>query len=149
MEMLSLPALKAKWFWYSLLCVLFWAAWIIFSKLGTIQGVSDRAMQFIFPFGALPVVVVLLLAKRPRFEKSPKGIFYGLANGVLSGIGGLALFAALSPQHHWNTAVITAVTALYPLVTVLLAITVLRERLTWLQAAGLVFAAAAIIIFSF
>jgi transporter family protein len=147
--MFIVASMKAKWFWYSVLCVLFWGGWIICSKLGTNTGIPDRTMQFIFPFGALPVVVALLLVKSLPFEKSPKGIFYGIANGVLSAVGGLALFAALSPQHHWNTSVITAVTALYPLVTVLLAITVLHESLTWKQVVGLGFAVAAIIIFSF
>jgi drug/metabolite transporter (DMT)-like permease len=35
------------------------------------------------------------------------------------------------------------------MITVALAVTILRERLTWLQIAGLGFAAAAFIIFSF
>jgi transporter family protein len=105
-------------------------------------------MQFIFPFGALPVVAGLLIVNRFKFENDPKGIFYGTGNGVLSAIGGLALFAALSPAHHWNTSVISAVTALYPLVTVVLAITVLRERLTLVQVVGLAFAVAAVTIFS-
>jgi transporter family protein len=105
-------------------------------------------MQFIFTFGAVPVVAGLMVCKCPKFEKDLKGIFFGTANGVFSAIGGIALFAALSPTHHWNTSVISAVTALYPLVTVLLAITVLRERLRSLQVVGLVFAAVAIIIFS-
>ena len=146
--MIRLPALTTKWFWYSVLCVLFWAGWILCSKLGTNQGIPERPMQFIFTFGAVPVVAGLMVCKCPKFEKDLKGIFFGTANGVLSAIGGIALFAALSPTHHWNTSVISAVTALYPLVTVLLAITVLRERLTWLQVVGLVFAAVAIIIFS-
>jgi transporter family protein len=146
--MLRFPALKTKWFWYSVLCVLFWGGWILFSKLGTDEGIPARPMQFIFPFGALPVVAGLLIVNRFKFENDPKGIFYGTGNGVLSAIGGLALFAALSPAHHWNTSVISAVTALYPLVTVVLAITVLRERLTLVQVVGLAFAVAAVTIFS-
>jgi bacterial/archaeal transporter family protein len=142
-------ALKVNWFWYSVLCVFFWGGWIITSKLGTNTGITDRGMQFIFPFGALPIVVALLLIKRLRFERSGKGIFYGLSNGVLSAVGGLALFSALSPERHWNTSVITAVTSLYPLVTVILAVTILRERLTWKQVVGLGFAVVAILIFSF
>jgi transporter family protein len=105
-------------------------------------------MQFIFPFGALPVVAGLLLGKRLKFENDPKGILYGTAMGVLSAIGGIALFAALSPSHRWNTSVISAVTALYPLVTVLLAMTILHERLTLVQVVGLGLAAIAIVIFS-
>ena len=43
---------------------------------------------------------------------------------------------------------ITAATALYPMFTVVLAVLVLRERLTGLQVVGLIFAGAAIVIFS-
>jgi uncharacterized membrane protein len=103
-------------------------------------------MQFLFAFGFIPVALLVLFLKPVKFEKSVKGIFYSLGNGVLAGIGGLALFAAY--RSGGNTAVITAATALYPLVTVVLAILVLRERLTWLQVVGLAFAAVAIITFS-
>ena len=103
-------------------------------------------MQFLFTFGALPVAVVLLAARRGRLEKCPRGIAYAVANGVLSGIGGLAFFAAF--RSGGNTAVITAATSLYPMITVALAVTILRERLTWVQVAGLGFAAAAFILFS-
>jgi uncharacterized membrane protein len=43
---------------------------------------------------------------------------------VLSGIGGLALFAAYHTDG--NTSLITVSTALYPMLTVLLAVTILR-----------------------
>lgn len=104
-------------------------------------------MQFVFTFGTLPVALALLVGRRFRLEKSPKGITYAVANGVLSGIGGLAFFAAF--RTGGNTSVITAATSLYPMITVALAVAILRERLTRLQIAGLGFAAAAFIIFSF
>ena len=141
-----LPTLKARWFWYSLLCVLCWGGWALCSKLGS-NEIPAAAMQFIFTLGTIPVAAALLAAKRFRLEKSPKGIFYSVSNGVLSGIGGLALFAAY--RTGGNTGVITAATALYPMFTVVLAVLVLRERLHLLQVVGLGFAAAAIIIFSY
>lgn len=138
-------AVRAKWFWYSVLCVLFWGAWVLFSKLGS-DEIPASAMQFIFAFGFIPVAVLVLVVKPLKFERSLRGIAYGLGNGVLAGIGGLALFAAY--RSGGNTSVITAATALYPLITVVLAILVLRERLNWTQLVGLGFAVAAIIIFS-
>jgi uncharacterized membrane protein len=144
---MSTPAtLKAKWFWYSILCVLSWGGWALLSKLGSKEIPADT-MQFLFTFGALPVALVLLAARRFRLEKSPKGIGFAVLNGVLSGIGGLAFFAAF--RSGGNTSVITAATSLYPMITVVLAVTILRERLTWVQVTGLGFAAAAFIIFSF
>lgn len=136
---------RARWFWYSMLCVLSWGAWALLSKLGSNEIPADT-MQFIFTFGTLPVAVALLAARRFQLEKSPRGISYAVLNGVLSGIGGLAFFAAF--RSGGNTAVVTAATSLYPMITVALAVTILRERLTWVQFAGLGFAAAAFVLFS-
>jgi len=140
-----LAAIKTRWFWYSVLCVLCWGAWALFSKLGSKEIPADD-MQFLFTIGTIPVALALAIARRFRFEKSGKGIFYGVANGILSGVGSIALFAAY--RSNGNTAVITAVSALYPMITVILAILILRERLKWLQIVGLGLAGVAIVIFS-
>lgn len=137
--------LKARWFWYSMVCVLCWGGWAMLSKLGS-REIPPETMQFLFTFGTIPVCVVLLIARRFRMEKSPKGISYGVLNGVLSGVGGLALFAAYHTNS--NASLVTAATALYPMVTVVLAVLILRERFRPIQAFGLVFAAIAIVIFS-
>jgi uncharacterized membrane protein len=136
---------NSKWFWYSTICVLCWGAWALLSKLGS-REIPPETMQFLFTLGTLPVGLALLIVRRGKLEKSPKGITYGLLNGVLSGVGGLALFAAY--HTGGNTTLITSATALYPMITVALAVTVLRERFGLTQALGLVFAAVAILIFS-
>ena len=138
-------AVSARWFWYSILCVLCWGAWALLSKLGS-REIPPQTMQFLFTLGTLPVGIALLVARRLRLEKSVKGISYAVMNGVLSGVGGLALFAAY--HTNGNTSLITAATALYPMITVVLAILILRERLTVLQVIGLAFAGFAIVIFS-
>jgi drug/metabolite transporter (DMT)-like permease len=136
---------RAKWFWYSILCVLCWGGWALLSKLGSTE-IPAADMQSLFTFGTLPVALALVIARRFKFERSPKGIFFGLANGVLSGVGSIALFAAY--RSGGNTSVITAATALYPMITVILAVLILRERLNWLQVVGLGFAGLAMVIFS-
>lgn len=136
---------NARWFWYSLICVLCWGAWALLSKLGS-QEIPPNTMQFLFTIGALPVGLALLIARRGKLENSTRGIAYGVLNGVLSGVGGLALFAAY--HTNGNTTLITATTALYPMITVVLAISILREQFRPVQALGLVFAAIAIVIFS-
>lgn|ERR1039458_7191449 len=137
--------LKARWFWYSLVCVLCWGGFALCSKFGS-REISPQTMQFLFTIGALPVCMVLLVVRRFKLEKSPKGIFYAVLNGVLAGVGGLALFAAY--HTNGNTSLITAASALYPMITVLLALTILRERLRFVQVVGLGFAAIALVIFS-
>lgn len=92
------------------------------------------------------MAAVLFASRRFRLEKSPQGILYGLGNGVLAGVGNAALAGAY--RSGGNTSVITAATAMYPMITVLLAVTILKEELTNLHKIGLLFAAVAFIIFS-
>jgi bacterial/archaeal transporter family protein len=136
---------NAPWFWYSMICVLCWGGWALLSKLGS-REIPPETMQFLFTVGTIPVCLALLIGRGGKLEKSPRGITYGVLNGILSGVGGLALFAAY--HTNGNTSLITVATALYPMITVVLAISILRERFRPVQALGLVFAAIAIVIFS-
>jgi len=138
-------ALKSRWFWYSILSVLCWGAWALLSKLAS-REIPPETMQFLFAVGAAPVGVALLMARRFKLEKSVKGISYAVLNGILAGVGQLALFAAY--RTNSSTSVITAATALYPMITVVLAVLILRERLTTVQILGLVFVGVAVVIFS-
>jgi len=138
-------ALKARWFWYSNLCVVCWGGWAFFSKLGS-REIPPQTMQFLFTIGALPVGLALLITRKFTMERRPKGIAYAVINGILAGVGGLALFAAYHTGS--NTALITVATALYPVITVVLAVTVLRERIRPIQLIGLGFAVAAMVMFS-
>lgn len=134
-----------RWLWYSLLCVLLWGPYTIVSKLGS-REIPAATMQFLFTLGALPVGLMLLAVRRFKLEKDAKGIFHATFTGILSGIGGMGLFAAYGSGA--NTAVITTASSLYPVVTVVLALVFLRERLTWVQVLGLCFATVAFVLFS-
>lgn len=143
--MVLLETLKKRWFWYSILCVICWGLWALLSKLGS-REIPPETMQFLFTVGTLPVGVALLVARHCKLEKSAKGISYAVVNGILAGVGGLTLFAAYHTNS--NTSLITVATALYPMITVVLAVLILRERLTATQALGLAFAGAAIVLFA-
>jgi len=136
---------KARWVWYCLLCVLLWGPYTIVAKLGS-REIPATTMQFLFTIGSLPVGLALLAVRKFKLEKDGKGIFHATFTGFLSGIGGMGLFAAYGSGG--NTAVITTASSLYPMVTVVLAVLILRERLTWIQVVGLAFATAAFVLFS-
>ncbi|HLJ85360.1 MAG TPA: DMT family transporter [Candidatus Angelobacter sp.] len=138
--------LKTRWLRYSLFCVLLWGPYMIVSKLGA-REIPAPTMQFLFTLGSLPVGLALLAGRRFKLEKERKGISYAILTGILSGIGGMGLFAAYGSGG--NTAVITTATSLYPMVTVVLAVLFLRERLNWIQVIGLGFAAAAFVLFAY
>jgi drug/metabolite transporter (DMT)-like permease len=139
------PVLRARWFWCCVFCVACWVPWAILSKLGA-EEIPAPTMQYLFTWGGVPVMIAVLIMQRFRIERSRKGIFYGLTVGILSAVGQLALFAAYSTGS--NAAIITTATSLYPLVTVGLAVPLLKERLTKAQIVGVGFAAVALVIFS-
>jgi bacterial/archaeal transporter family protein len=141
----EVAAWRAGWFWYAILSIICWAMWSICAKLGS-REIPAGPMQMLFTFGALPVALGLLVARRFRVERSVPGLSYGIAKGILSGLGGIALFAAY--RSTGNAATVTAATAMYPVVTVILAVTILRERLSWIQVVGLGFAVVAFVAFS-
>ena len=138
-------AFKTRWFWYCILCVMLWGPYTMVSKLGS-REIPAATMQFLFTLGSLPVALLLLATRHFKLEKDVRGISHATVTGILSGIGGMGLFAAYGSGG--NTAVVTTASSLYPMVTVVLAVLILRERLTWVQVLGLGFATAAFVLFS-
>jgi len=135
----------AGWFWWLLFCFACWGPYALLSKLGS-NEISAGGMQVLFTLGSIPVVLFVLARRGFKLEKNRKGILYGLTAGVFSAAGSLGFFAAF--RSGGNASVITTATGMYPVVTVLLALVFLRERLTWVQVVGLGFATVAFFIFS-
>jgi uncharacterized membrane protein len=66
-----------------------------------------------------------------------RGRLIGVAIGILAGLGGIAFFAAMA---RGKASIVGPVTSLFPLVTVVFATTILKER--QVQVAGIVLALA-------
>ena len=132
------------WIWYALLCIFWWGLWGFLSKIGSVTA-SPLQMQILFTLGMLPVAAAMVLQVRGNLDRNRAGVTYGLLCGVATGIGTLGYYAALRTQ---DASVVTPVTGLFPLLTVLLAFFVLRERLNNVQMAGMALALASIVILS-
>lgn len=92
------------------------------------------------------VLTVAPIAVRPeRLRMSRRTALLAVGSGVL-GTSAIAAFMLASRAQALSVAVV--LTSLYPAVTVLLGLTVLREQLTRRQAAGLVCAAATVVLVS-
>ena len=95
------------------------------------------------------VFVAWTVSKRSRGEKGEgqrRGIFWAFLTGILGGLGNLAFFQAL--VKGGKASVVAPVTALFPVVTVLLALVFLKERLGRVQWLGLGLAFVAIYLLS-
>jgi len=134
------------WFAYSLLTILVWGAWGAVSKMAS-DGVDANTNQIFFTVGLLPLMLVVWRSKRLRGGTRRRGgIAWAFVTGILGGLGNIAFFHAL--VIGGKASVVMPATALFPLVTVILAITLLHEKISKQQKAGLVLALAAIYLLS-
>jgi bacterial/archaeal transporter family protein len=136
---------RSTWLVYALLCIVCWGIWGFLSKLGS-DRVTPQQLQILFTIGILPSSVVAWAQLGFRIEMDLRGAIYGILNGVFTGLGMLAYYAALS---EGKASVVGPFTALFPLLTVALAFAFLRERINRIQVVGMVMALAAIVILSY
>jgi transporter family protein len=134
------------WLAYSLLTIAVWGAWGVVSKLAS-NGVDANTNQIFFTIGLLPLLVVVWRSPRIRGgTHRRRGMVWAFVTGILGGTGNIAFFQAL--VIGGKASIVSPVTALFPLVTVILAITLLHERIGTAQKIGLALALLAIYLLS-
>ena len=90
-------------------------------------------MQILFTIGMLPLVGAALL--RRKIDRDRVGAAYGVLIGVLAGLGGIRHFAAMQAG---KASLVGQVTDLFPRLTVLMAVGILKERMNKVQVAGVI-----------
>lgn len=135
-----------QWLGFSLLTILLWGVWGATSKLVTNQ-ISPYLYQILFTIGLLPL---LPLVARSQGSGPPanrnRGIFCAFCTGILGGIGNITFYKSLAAGG--KASIVVPTTSLSPLVTVILAFLVLKERASGSQKLGLLLALGAIYLLS-
>jgi uncharacterized membrane protein len=131
-----------RWLTYTLIATAIWSVWGIVSALVSHEA-SPLATQVISTLGVVPAALFLFLS--PAWKQGTNfklGILFAALTGLSGSAGNLCLLRALSLKGP--VSIVLPVSGMFPLVTALLAIVLLRERLNRIQAVGLVVALAAI-----
>ena len=127
-----------RWLMYTLLATALWGLWGIVSALAS-RDVSPLVIQVISTIGIVPAALVLLLAPDSRRATNlALGATFAALSGFLANVGNLCVLRAFSL--HGPVSMVLPASAMYPLVTALLAAAFLKERLNRIQAAGFVIA---------
>jgi transporter family protein len=124
------------WYLYSLLTVVTWGLWGLLSKLASNYAKPRQALIF-QTVGVLAFGLIVLLVERFKIEWSLAGFSWAALGGFLAFVGFLTFFAALE---QGKASTVVTLSALYPLVTIVLSITLLHEKLTTRQGVGIVLA---------
>lgn len=134
-----------RWLVWTLLTLLSWGLWAVLSKMVG-SGISEIHLQAISTLGLLPIIAALFFASDAGSAGDRrKGILLALAAGVFSSLGNIAFYEAMS---HGKAATIVPLTALSPLITILLAIPLLGERFNRFQFVGICLSLVAILLFN-
>jgi drug/metabolite transporter (DMT)-like permease len=136
---------NARALFWTIATLISWGIWAVLAKeIG--DALSPSQSQVLSTIGLLPLLAALALIKQPPVAANRRrGIALAFASGVVSCIGNIPYYAALGGG---NAATIVPLAALYPLVTVLLAVVLLKERLNRIQVCGVLLSLAAIYLFN-
>lgn len=133
-----------SWIFYATLLILFWGVWGAFSALpATKYGYPDEMIYCIWALTMIIPAVVILRGQ--RWDRRPAATIYGLLIGLTGAGGQLLLFQALTMGPAY---LIFPIISISPVITVAMAMVLLRERLAPLAVVGLVLALAAIVLFT-
>lgn len=132
-----------SWIFYAALLILFWGVWGAFSALpATKYGYPD---EMIYCIWALTMIIPAAFALRgQRFDRRPQAAVYGLLIGLTGAGGQLLLFQALTMGPAY---LIFPIVSISPAITVVMAMALLRERVSPLAVVGLAAALTAIVLF--
>jgi transporter family protein len=136
----------SRWLQLTFLALISWGVWAVMARLigDALDGAQNQALSTL---GILPVMIAIGFLKKSAVAGNlRRGIGYAFASGVISSLGNVVYYDALS--RGGQAALIVPLTALYPLTTILLALVILRERLNRLQWAGAFVSLAAIYLFN-
>ncbi len=133
-----------SWLLFAILALIAWGLWGFFPKLAT--KYLDVKSIFIYELIGVAVIGIAVLTMQgwvPNFHT--KGLILAILTGAAGSLGALFFLFALKKG---VASVVVTLTALYPLISLVLLYLIVREPLTLKQAVGIVFALIAMVLFS-
>ena len=134
------------WVLYSLITVCVWGFWGLSAKLAS-RSVSSQNLLLLAFLGNLLVFPLCLavFGRHLRFIWRQPDYHFAVLAGIIGALGTLFFYLALT---RGEASRVVVMTAMYPVITVILAFVFLHEPVTIHKAAGIAFALAALILLS-
>jgi transporter family protein len=140
----SKTSLLDSWLPYAMLTLIGWGLWGVVQKPLT-DRIDVWSVAFLQFATTLTWGLSLALVRRQSLDPRQTGTKFAAAAGFGAYFGSLAFLLAVD---RGSAAIVVPMTAMYPLVTIILGVVVLKERLTMAHKVGVVLALAAIFFLS-
>jgi len=132
------------WLVYTILAALSWGIWGILTKFISID-VSPFTTHLMFTVGAL--FTLPLVIRNCKTEKvSIKALFGGIGASILVVLGNVSVYQSF--KMGGQAAVVIPFTNLYPVVTIIIALLIFKEKLNWINYIGIFIIIPAILLLS-
>jgi transporter family protein len=133
------------WLGFAILALVLWGITGITQKLSTNRISSERSFLW-FCLAMVAISAAIVVFAHPHWGLGTTVVVCSVAGGTLNGLGAWTSFRAL--ESGGKASIVISLISLFPLLTVVLAVALLHERLTGMQMAGAVVAIAAAILLS-
>ncbi len=131
-----------NWFIFAILALIFWGLSDFFPKLA-IGSLSPKSILVYNVVGAMLVGIVILFSISFRPEINLRGIIFAALSGAAVILGFLFFFYAIN---RGKLSIVVATAGLYPLLTIILALLVLKEPITLREGIGMILALIAMVL---
>ncbi|MDF1578673.1 MAG: EamA family transporter [Desulfurivibrionaceae bacterium] len=133
-----------NWLPIALASLVLFGLWGFFPKIA-VAYLDPRSAMVYHALGTMLVGLVVLFSLKLQPDFHPRGVLFALLTGMAGFAGTLCFFMAAD---RGRISLVVSITALYPLVTILLAAIFLKEALTVKQLSGMACAVIAILLMS-
>lgn len=131
-----------SWIPYTIAALVLWGLWSFLPKLSA-QYISPKSGLVFQTIGVMIITLAVLISIKFKPDVHRLGIVYAILTGIIGGLAVLSFWMAIS---RGKVATVIPITALYPAISVLLAIIILQEPITLKQGLGIVLACISVIL---
>lgn len=135
-----------KWLLYAVITTLFWGVWGAFIEAPEKAGFPATLGYTVWALTTIPCALVALRLVGWKIESDTRAIVLGCTVGLLGAGGQLVLFKALQLGPAY---LVFPLISVYPVLTILLSVTLLRERASRRAWLGIAFALVAMAALSY
>ena len=137
----------AQTYTYFILILLAWGLWGVFAKYA-LKFINPVSLIWYETMGAVIIqlfILVFLFYSKYKFDVNPNGIAFAMLTALFGIAGAIIFFFTLSKT---KASILVPLTALYPIVTVVIGFILLKEKITLIQGIGILLAVAAGVLLS-
>lgn len=134
------------WLVYAMITTVLWGVWGAFIEIPEKAGFPATLGYTVWALTMIPVAIIALILIKWKLDHSRRSILLGMSAGLLGCGGQLILFQCLRIGPAY---IVFPIISLYPVVTIILSVLVLKEKASKRSWIGIILALIAILLLSY